>query len=187
MSEESRLGREQIETAYALKQLAQGGVRVFLYFEDRERTLDSPTDKIMLSLTTFADELEREKARQRTADAMMRKARMGHVTGGKTFGYDNVPIEGPAGTRSHVTRRVNEAEAATLRRIFGLCAQGQGYKRIADTLNAEHVPSPPPRGRGRIQAWAASTIREILNRPLYRGEVVWNQRRKAGPLGPEAV
>ncbi len=31
MSEESRLGREQIETAYALKQFTQGGVRVFLY------------------------------------------------------------------------------------------------------------------------------------------------------------
>ena len=64
MSEESRLGREAIETAYALKQLVQAGVRVFFYLEDRERTLDSPTDKIMLSLTTFADELEREKARQ---------------------------------------------------------------------------------------------------------------------------
>jgi hypothetical protein len=37
-------------------------VRVFFYLEDRERTLDSPTDKIMLSLTAFADELEREKA-----------------------------------------------------------------------------------------------------------------------------
>ena len=37
-------------------------------------TLDSPTDKIMLSLTAFADELEREKARQRTRDAMVRKA-----------------------------------------------------------------------------------------------------------------
>ena len=36
------------------------GVRVFFYLEDRERTLDSPTDKIMLSLTAFADELERE-------------------------------------------------------------------------------------------------------------------------------
>ena len=65
MSEESRLGREAIETAYALKQLVQAGVRVFFYLEDRERTLDSPTDKIMLSLTTFADELERDKARQR--------------------------------------------------------------------------------------------------------------------------
>ena len=53
MSEESRLGREAIETAYALKQLVQGGVRVFFYLEDRERTLDSPTDKIMLSLATF--------------------------------------------------------------------------------------------------------------------------------------
>ena len=66
MSEESRLGREAIETAYALKQLVQAGVRVFFYLEDRERTLDSPTDKLMMSVTAFADELEREKARQRT-------------------------------------------------------------------------------------------------------------------------
>ncbi len=87
MSEESRLGREAIETAYALKQLVQAGVRVFFYLEDRERTLDSPTDKIMLSLTAFADELEREKARQRTYDAMIRKAKAGHVTGGACFGY----------------------------------------------------------------------------------------------------
>ena len=55
MSEESRLGREAIETAYALKQLVQAGVRVFFYLEDWERTLDSPTDKIMMSLTAFAD------------------------------------------------------------------------------------------------------------------------------------
>jgi DNA invertase Pin-like site-specific DNA recombinase len=54
MSEESRLGREAIETAYALKQLVTAGVRVFFYLEDRERTLDSPTDKIMLSLTFAA-------------------------------------------------------------------------------------------------------------------------------------
>src|SRR3954466_1224054 len=89
MSEESRLGREAIETAYALKRIITAGVRVFFYLEDRERTLDSPTDKIMLSLTAFADELEREKARQRTSDAMLRKARAGHVTGGRVFGYQN--------------------------------------------------------------------------------------------------
>ena len=62
MSEESRLGREAIETAYAVKQLVQAGVQVWFYLEDRQRTLDSPTDKIMLSLATYADELEREKA-----------------------------------------------------------------------------------------------------------------------------
>jgi len=82
MSEESRLGREQLEVGYALKQIISAGVRVFFYLEDRERTLDTPIDKIMLSLTAFADELEREKASQRTYDAMLRKARAGHVTGG---------------------------------------------------------------------------------------------------------
>ena len=54
---------------------------MFFYLEDRERTLDSPTDKIMASLTAFADELEREKARQRTYDAMVRKARSGQCHG----------------------------------------------------------------------------------------------------------
>jgi len=87
MSEESRLGREAIETAYAMKPIVSAGVRVFFHLEDRERTLDSPTDKIMLSLTTFADELEREKARQRTYDARIRRARAGHITGGACFGY----------------------------------------------------------------------------------------------------
>src|SRR5215510_9048488 len=106
MSEESRLGREAIETAYALKQLVQAGVRVFFYLEDRERTLDSPTDKIMLSLTAFADELEREKARQRTRDAMVRKAQSGHVTGGWCYGYRNIDVTGTDGKRSHVTREI---------------------------------------------------------------------------------
>jgi hypothetical protein len=51
MSEESRLGLEQMEVSYALKQIVQGGERVFCYLEDRERTLDSPTDQVMLALT----------------------------------------------------------------------------------------------------------------------------------------
>lgn len=50
MSEEGRLGRESIETAYALKQLVTGGVRVFL------RTRISPT----------GEALERTRLRVRT-------------------------------------------------------------------------------------------------------------------------
>ena len=92
MSEESRLGREAIKTAYAMQQLMEAGVRIFFYLEDRERTLDTPTDKVMLSLTAFADELERENARQRTRDAMLRKARAGHVTGGVVFGWEWNPV-----------------------------------------------------------------------------------------------
>src|SRR5262245_49798300 len=42
MSEESRLGREAIETAFILKQIISANVRVFFYLDNRERTLDSP-------------------------------------------------------------------------------------------------------------------------------------------------
>ncbi len=45
MSEESRLGREQIETAYVLKQITDAGVHVWFYLEDRERTLDTAMEK----------------------------------------------------------------------------------------------------------------------------------------------
>lgn len=184
MSEESRLGREAIETAYALKQLVTAGVRVFFYLEDRERTLDSPTDKVMLSLTAFADELEREKARQRTYDAMLRKAKAGHVTGGRVFGYDNLEIIATSGKRSHVERRINETQAAVVRRVFDLCAAGTGYTRIAKLLNAERAPAPRPQ-QARATGWAPSSVNEVLHRPLYRGEIVWNKTRKRNRWGQQ--
>jgi site-specific DNA recombinase len=182
MSEESRLGRESIEVSYALKTLVQAGVRVWLYMEDRERTLDSPTDKIMLSLTTFADELEREKARQRTYDAMLRKAKAGHCTGGALFGYTNIDVLGADGKRSHVVRQINETEAAVIRRIFELSVAGYGVKAIAKTLNAERAPSPRAQ-RGRSQTWAPTSVREVLYKDVYRGTIAWNRTRKRNQWG----
>jgi len=178
MSEESRLGREQIETAYALKQLSQAGVRVFLYLDDRERTIDSPTDKVLLSVVTFADEVERERARQRTHEAMLRKARALHVTGGRVYGYQNRPVFDSAGIRQHVLRVVDPDQAAVVSRIFTLCAEGAGITRIAKTLNAEAV-APPRRAAG----WAPSAIREILLRELYRGVVTWGKVKKRDQWG----
>src|SRR5437773_2774044 len=175
MSEESRLGREQIETAYTLKLITDAGVRVFFYLEDRERTLDNAMDKVMLSLTNFASEMERERAKQRTYDAMVRKARAGFVTGNRTYGYANVEVLSPDGRRDHVARRVNADEATVVRRIYELCASGLGLTRIAKRLNADRV-APPRNDRS---GWAPTAIREILRRPLYRGEIVWGKGQKA--------
>src|SRR2546427_2348192 len=102
MSEESRLGREQIETAWAMKQLVTAGVRVWCYLTDTERKLESPTEKLLLSVSGYADEMERERGRQRTTDAMVRIARAGHVPGGKVYGYDNVEVRGEDGHRLYV-------------------------------------------------------------------------------------
>jgi site-specific DNA recombinase len=182
MMDEDRLGPQQMETAWALKQLITAGVRVFSYLQDRERTLDSPTEKLLLSVTSFADELEREKARQRTHDAMLRKAKAGHVTGGRVFGYTSVPVLGPPDadgtqTRLHVARQIHEGEADVVRRIFELRVAGRGLTAIATILNEEGALAPRPR-RGPVQGWVSSSVRAILHRPLYRGDVVWNRTKK---------
>jgi site-specific DNA recombinase len=180
VSEESRLGRESIQTAYALREIIGAGVRVFTYLTGAERKLDSAQDKILLSLASFADEVERERARARTTDAMTRKARAGHVTGGRCFGYQNREVTGPDGRRSHVEREVIQSEADVVRTIFTLCAEGYGKAAIAKLLNERHDPSPQSQ-QGRPMGWAPSSVREVLYRDLYRGEVIYGKTRKVGP------
>jgi hypothetical protein len=69
--------------------------------------------------------------------------------GGLCFGYDLVP--GQTGTR-----RIDEAEAAVVRRIVEEYAAGRSPRVIASRLNQEDVPGPSA-GRGaRLQSAATS-------------------------------
>jgi len=166
-----RLGREQFESCYLLKQFSVAGVTVIECKgggAGKDVLLDSPTDRFLVSATSFAETLERDKARQRTTDALVRKARAGHVTGGRVFGFDNVDVRDDQGRR-RVERLVNDAEAAVVRRIFALAAEGRGLRAIAVTCNAEGACAPVPRRAGRPRGWAPSSVREVLHRELYRG------------------
>jgi DNA invertase Pin-like site-specific DNA recombinase len=190
MSEESRLGRKQIKTAYALQQLTDAGMQVWFYLSDQERKLDTAMDKIMGSLTGFASEIEREKAQQRTYDTMKRKAKAGHVTGGSVFGYDNVEIAGTmldfqgCTKRSHVELRINEAEADVVRKMFRLYADGRGFTSIAKALNADGAICLRPRPSfGKPQGWVSSSLRQIILRCLYVGEQVCGRTKKRTPSG----
>ncbi len=187
VSEESRIGREAIETAYALKQLITAGVRVFLYMEDRERTIDTPTEKILLAVSAYGDEIERERARDRTWDALLHKAKAGHVTGGRVFGYDNQEVCGPDGRRLYVKRVINPTEAEIVLTIFSLYAEGKGFRKIAKVLNERGALSPTPRRTGRPRAWAPSSIREIIHRDLYRGLLVWGKVQKRDAWGKKRI
>ena len=118
---------------------------------------------------------------------MMRKAKAGHVTGGRVFGYDNVPVYGEPDakgrrTRRHVERQINNPEAAVVQEIFERCAKGWGMRRIAKHLNDQEAPAPRSQ-QGRPRAWAPSSVRDVLYRPLYRGEIVWNKTRKRNTWG----
>ncbi len=148
MSEGSRLGREQIQTAFLLQQIVDAGVRVFYYLDDRESTINTSMDKVLLPLPAFAAETEREKASQRTYDALLHKAKAGHVTGGRVYGCDNVAIPAPDGRRAYVNRQINPMQAPVSRRIFEMYADGAGMYTI-----------PHPEGAaGRRRAFARFCI-----------------------------
>ena len=60
-----------------------------------------------------------------------------------------------------------------MRRVFELFALGYGKRRIGRTLNDAGTVSPRAQ-RGRPTGWAPSSVLEVLNGPIYRGEIVWN-------------
>jgi site-specific DNA recombinase len=177
MSEESRLGREMIATAYALKTIVTSGVRVFYYLEDRERTLDSATDKVLLAVSGYAAEIEREMARSRSRDAARQRATHGYVTGGSCYGYRNRRTES-----GFVVREVFEEEAAVVRKIFRLCAAGKGSRRIGQVLNAESAPAPRPQRR-RPRGWVPSSARAVLYRTACVGALTWGKAKKRDSWG----
>lgn len=70
------------------------------------------------------------------------------MTGGRTFGYVNVPsmVAGADGRtrRQYVTRQIVPAEAAIVRQIFERYAVGLGQKGIARLLHEEGAVAPRP-------------------------------------------
>lgn len=60
----------------------------------------------------------------------------------------------------------DEEEAKTVQRIFQMLMDGHGRKAIAETLNAEGVPSP------REVKWAVCDIRRITKETVYRDTII---------------
>lgn len=77
---------------------------------------------------------------------------------------------------------MNEPEAAIVRCIFEWSAAGVGLTGITKRLNEAGALAPRPQ-QGRPAAWVSSSVRAVLRRPLYRGEIVWNQTRKRDGWG----
>ena len=57
--------------------------------------------------------------------------------------------------------------------IYRMCLDGRGFKAIAERLNQRHIPS----AKGNL--WSFTTIKSLLENPVYQGDVVWNRRTSA--------
>jgi site-specific DNA recombinase len=91
--------------------------------------------------------------------AWRERARRGIHHGGAPYGYRMVDGK----------LEVDEAQAATVREMFGWALAGHGSPEIAARLNERGVPVP--RGGGQ---WYEERVLGILRRPVYCGRIVLN-------------
>jgi len=172
MMDASRLGRDMEETLPLQGTITRAGVRIWHYQERQELLLSTPVQKLVASVANFSHEDFRYQIQRKTAAALRKKAEQGHVASGKVYGYRNVK-QGVSGDRhTHVLREIDPAEAQVVRRVFTMTVEGLGFLKIARALNADGIRSP--RGGG----WGTTTLREMLNRELYRGRDIYGKTQR---------
>ena len=174
-----RLGRDQEHLQHMIKLFRVYDVVIHTVAAGR-------IDDLVFAFKGIIGEQQRMRIAYTTRRGLKGKASRGGATGGRVIGYERVVTGQDGQGRDIDCLAVDEKQAALVRRIFGLYADGQSLKQICSTLNAESVPSPRARERGKYNAgiWNPSTLsgdvtlgEGILNNELYIGRRIFNRRR----------
>lgn len=164
-----RLSRNQADIATIYQRLQFADVEIDTLSEGRVSELHIGLKGTMGAL--FLKDLA-DKIRRGQRGALER----GRVPGGLCYGYDVVREIGPNGKLVAGLRRVNEEQAAIVRRIMLEYADGRSPKAIAADLNREGVPSARG-GEWRVSAIVGNRARGIgiLHNPIYAGRYLYGR------------
>ncbi len=166
-----RLSRDQEDIAGLFKRLQFADVGILTLSEGEVSSLHIGLKGTMnaLFLKDLADKTRR---------GLRGRVEQGKSGGGNSYGYQVVKQFDGNGEAIRGDRAIDEAEAATVKRVFADYLKGQSPKAIAHALNKEGIAGPAGR------AWGPSTIygnwrrgTGILNNELYVGRLVWNKLR----------
>src|SRR3712207_4486468 len=158
-----RLGRKLLVTVEAHDRLQEAGVALKSATEAIDTS--TPSGRLIFQMLASFAEYDRQSIIERTRAGLRRAFKNGRHGGVIPYGYDIAP------DGSFV---VVEEEAAVVRQIITNIAEG-GSAAYAETkrLNAEGVPSPGKRYKGRArtngESWGDSSISDIVNQRAYSG------------------
>src|SRR6516162_11236895 len=166
-----RLSRDQEHVAGFYKQLSFCAVKIVTMAEGE-------IGELHVGLKGTMNALYLKDLAHKTRRGLEGRVRQGKSGGGRCFGYEIVHSLDHAGEPVHGERRINQIEAAIIRRIFEEFAKGHSPRAIAGALNKEAISGPASK------AWGPSTIygnwrrgTGILNNELYIGRLVWNRQQ----------
>lgn len=159
------------------KAMLRLGVRVISATGQRIGDLTNSQDFLLELLTVGMGQAEVLNTRQKSIDGVAVKAKQGAFLGGLApLGYD---IAGG-------TYVINPTEAATVRKIFRLYAEGRSYAYILDHLDGAVGKRGRPLGK--------NSFNSILTNERYVGTYTWNKKKcklfrkwAGGALNPDVI
>jgi site-specific DNA recombinase len=179
----ARLSRDRVHAALFERELRQVGVAIHYATGGGDPT--TAEGRMMIGLQQIFDQFERDKLARETKRGMREATEQGLRVGGRApYGYRRAAEAMPEGhlgdrTKQRVRLEPDPNQAPVVVEIFHMHAErGLSPKAIADHLNRRGGP-PSPRHvdtkRNVRGHWAATTIRSMLNNPVYTGRMVWNR------------
>jgi len=178
----SRFGRDYIQAGYFIEKVFEGKNVRYIAVDDNIDTLNNSNDILMPIKNVLNDMYARDVSRK-TRAAFNAKARNGeYIVSRPPFGYKKDP--------SNKHRLIVDEEAArTVRYIFELCSEGNGYNRITKILRKEGYLNPiayfnknnPDFYKAdywrKPYDWHITSIRCILSNMAYLGHTVYGKQR----------
>jgi site-specific DNA recombinase len=171
-----RIGRKLVVVVDAHDRLEEADVAMRSATEPLDTS--NPAGRLIFQMLASFAEFERATIAERVGEGVRRSFKSGKRVGCIPYGYDI------AETGEFV---VVEEEAARVREIFANIAEGGTLYSEATRLNAEGVPSPGRKYRGKPRkhgdTWGHASIRNFIHQTAYTGAHVVNTAR--GPVERE--
>ena len=159
-----RLGRDQRELLTAAWELQDLGVQLVAI--DKEFDARNIIDA---AIAPMLAQMESEKISMRVRGAISRAVKSGAKVGPAPFGYRRHIAEGGA-----IGWEQDPTQAAIIRRMYELRVYGaKGFRGIADTLNAEGLPTRHG------STWPATSVQRVLANPALRGAMDYASGRSS--------
>ena len=155
----SRFARNTVDALNATRELKQYGVEVY-FVNDGIWTMDGDGEVRLTIMASIAQDESRKTSERVKAGQKMSREKGVLYGSGNIIGYDRV--DG--------TYVINEEQAATVRRIFNLYAEGHGETTVAKMLIEENRKD----GGGGL-SWTASKVSRVLRKPTYKGYMTYNK------------
>ena len=170
----SRFSRRTGKGLAEFEDLAEHDVRIIAIGDGVDYYQDHIDDWMKIKLYFFVNEMPVTDASRKVSDVIASRQAKGEWICSVPYGYVIT-------NSKKMTFEADEAAAEVVRTIFKLYIDGYGYKRIANYLTDQSIPTPRMREKARKEAagdeykgkvreqWSIVTVSEILCNDFYIG------------------